>query len=407
MNRPIRLGLMYSYREGWIGGSYYLLNLISALKRIGAEDPLELTIFAFSEAELDQVRALEYPGARYRLLHEPKPGPALHLANRIAKKLVGRPISLPSAIEEPLDIIYPSGLHPRNRKIPNHLLWIPDFQEEYLPEMFGQQQVENRRRYRGRISREARHIVFSSQDAASDFYRFYPDSGASLHVLRFAVTHPAYETIDVESLREKFQLGVAPIFMVSNQFWKHKNHPLVVDALKNLVDAAVDGGCLVCFSGKEHDGRNPEYAAEVRARVEAHGLQDRIRFIGFIERAEQLALMRASIAVIQPSLFEGWSTVIEDAKALAVPVLASDLPVHREQLGEKGAYFDRADPAALAEKMKVGLEGGYQGTVDPGAYDRYIEAFGRQFVRILCRVMKECSTDGQGVMTRTEYPKAI
>jgi glycosyltransferase involved in cell wall biosynthesis len=387
INRPIRLGLMYSYREGWIGGSYYLLNLISALKRIRAENRLELTIFAFSEAELDQVRALAYPGARYRLLREPEPRPTLRLANRIAKKLAGRPISLPPAIEEPLDIIYPSGLHARNRKIPNHLVWIPDFQEEYLPEMFGQQQVANRRRYRGRIALEARHIVFSSQDAASDFRRFYPDSSATLHVLRFAVTHPEYQAVDVSTLREKFRLGAAPFFMVSNQFWKHKNHPLVVDALKSLLDASDDTDCLVCFSGKEHDGRNPEYAAQIRTMVEAQGLQDRIRFLGFIERAEQLALMRSSVAVIQPSLFEGWSTVIEDAKALGVPVLASDLPVHREQLGEFGIFFDPADQADLAARMRLALEGGHQAPLDPGTYARCIEAFGRHFVRILHRVM--------------------
>ena len=393
MTRPIRLGLMYSYREGWIGGSYYLLNLISALKRLDKRDRPDLTVLAFADNEIDQVRALDYPGATYRVLHEPSPGPVLSLANRVTKKLIGRLVKLPPAIQDELDIIYPAGLHARYRNISQRLFWIPDFQEEYLPEMFGKQKVENRRNYRGRVARSAEHIVFSSQDAASDFRRFYPESSAQVHVLNFAVTHPDYKVLDVESLRKKFSLGNAAFFLVSNQFWKHKNHPLVIEALNHLIDSSNDEGCLVCFSGKEQDGRNPEYASGIRAMVAEHHLQDRVRFLGFIDRAEQLALMKASSAVIQPSLFEGWSTVIEDAKALSVPVIASDLAVHQEQLGGQGIFFDRADSTDLAGKMGEQLQSGAERKIDQWSYDQRVEAFGRNFVEILQRVLFESSKD--------------
>jgi glycosyltransferase involved in cell wall biosynthesis len=59
--------------------------------------------------------------------------------------------------------------------------------------------------------------------------------------------------------------------------------------------------------------------------------------------------MRYAQAVIQPSLFEGWSTVIEDAISLQVPVIASNLPVNIEQLGTDGKYFDPLNPEELAE----------------------------------------------------------
>jgi hypothetical protein len=51
--------------------------------------------------------------------------------------------------------------------------------------------------------------------------------------------------------------------------------------------------------------------------------------------------MKHAKAVIQPSLFEGWSTVIEDAMAMNQVVIASDLQVNIEQLGENGIYFKR------------------------------------------------------------------
>ena len=74
--------------------------------------------------------------------------------------------------------------------------------------------------------------------------------------------------------------------------------------------------------------------------------------LGVISRADQLQLMRHSQAVVQPSLFEGWSTVIEDARSLQVPVLASNLAVNQEQLGNGGTYFDPHKPDELAALLK-------------------------------------------------------
>jgi len=61
--------------------------------------------------------------------------------------------------------------------------------------------------------------------------------------------------------------------------------------------------------------------------------------------------MKHSQAVVQPTLFEGWSTVIEDAISLQVPVVASNLPVNIEQLGDDGVYFDPHNPSQLAELL--------------------------------------------------------
>jgi len=60
--------------------------------------------------------------------------------------------------------------------------------------------------------------------------------------------------------------------------------------------------------------------------------------------------MRASAAVLNPSLFEGWSTTVEAAKAVGVPLLLSDLRVHREQAPENALFFD---PGNVDEMAKV------------------------------------------------------
>ena len=101
-----------------------------------------------------------------------------------------------------------------------------------------------------------------------------------------------------------------------------------------------------------NDNRNPGYTEKLKAYVTENDLEDVVRFLGFLDRREQLKLMKHSVAVIQPSLFEGWSTVIEDAMAMNQRIITSDLEVNIEQLGEKGMYFERYNFCELAQKIK-------------------------------------------------------
>src|SRR5690606_7479795 len=59
-------------------------------------------------------------------------------------------------------------------------------------------------------------------------------------------------------------------------------------------------------------------------------------------------LMRKSVAIINPSLFEGWSTTVEEAKSLGKSILLSSIAVHLEQAPKRGLYFTPHDPNELA-----------------------------------------------------------
>ncbi|MEI7737069.1 MAG: glycosyltransferase, partial [Ferruginibacter sp.] len=145
--------------------------------------------------------------------------------------------------------------------------------------------------------------------------------------------------------------GLTEKFILSpNQFWMHKNHQVILDALLLLQQEQFN--CKIVFTGKEFDHRNPDYVNGLKAFVEKNQLGDLVKFLGFIDRQDQLQLMQLSKAVLQPSKFEGWSTVVEDAKALNKPIIASAIPVHREQLGAKGYFFECDDAASLATLLK-------------------------------------------------------
>ncbi len=152
---------------------------------------------------------------------------------------------------------------------------------------------------------------------------------------------------DIQFVRNKY--GITTEFFISpNQLWKHKNQKLVIEAALFLQkEGKLD--FQIIFTGKEFDDRNPEYPSQLKEMVVQNNLQHNIKFLGFIDRKDQLLLIKDSIAVIQPSLFEGWSTVVEDGKALNKFVLASDIPIHREQLKNNCAYFDPHKAGQLAK----------------------------------------------------------
>jgi glycosyltransferase involved in cell wall biosynthesis len=109
---------------------------------------------------------------------------------------------------------------------------------------------------------------------------------------------------------------------------------------------------VVC-TGFQDDYRNPDYFPSVLKYLEDEGLTGQVRLLGVVPRDHQVEVFRYAAAVLQPSLFEGWSTVIEDAKAIGRPIIASDLPVHLEQLeGMPNIWFHkRSSPEDLARVL--------------------------------------------------------
>jgi hypothetical protein len=55
--------------------------------------------------------------------------------------------------------------------------------------------------------------------------------------------------------------------------------------------------------------------------------------------------------LLNPSLFEGWSTTVEEGKVFNKKMILSNIKVHKEQCSSKAAYFKRNNPTELAKKI--------------------------------------------------------
>jgi glycosyltransferase involved in cell wall biosynthesis len=229
------------------------------------------------------------------------------------------------------------------------IAWLPDFQHRRLPHLFSSPARWRRDLgFRAQIA-SGRHILLSSESASRDFRRFYPSLASNVSVVRFA-TQPASDLLTANPSDVKMKYGLPPkYFFLPNQFWRHKNHQVVVDALTILKKRSFD--VVVAATGSTEDPREPDYFRSIMGQVEARGLGTNFRYLGMIPSDHVYALMRTSMALINPSRFEGWSTTVEEAKSFGAPMILSDIDVHREQTDGMSRYFGVDDPDALADHL--------------------------------------------------------
>jgi glycosyltransferase involved in cell wall biosynthesis len=93
----------------------------------------------------------------------------------------------------------------------------------------------------------------------------------------------------------------------------------------------------------------------VDARLEALGLTDSVRFLGFVPTAELPLCYNAAGVFVYPSLYEGFGLPPLEALACGTPVVASTASSLPEALGDAALLVDPRDSVALADALDVSL----------------------------------------------------
>ena len=226
--------------------------------------------------------------------------------------------------------------------------WIPDFQHKRLPHYFPAEEISRRdERFQG-IVNDAWHVVVSSEDSYRDLNRWFPTERSRASVLPFvAVMNDQWYEEEPAKVAARF--GLPDKFLIFPcQYWIHKNHCTAFEAVRILRDRGISDICLVS-TGRTQDFRNPDHFGRLQEFLKKHGLEAQVRILGLLPRNEEIQLLRRAAAVIQPSQFEGWSSLIEDAWALGKRLYVSDIPVHREQRPPNAVFFSLGEAEALAE----------------------------------------------------------
>ena len=339
--KKIKIYLPRSNGSGWLGGVNYFKNLLFALSLVNNNEIIPYP------ARNNPEELFEHANKFHKIDFAKH-----YLISKIFKKkidkidIIKKKVDVFSHCYKPYDGVC-------------SICWIPDFQHLYLPDMFSKEELKERDDTFREIAQKATLVILSSNDALNDYKKFAPEYTGKARVLNFVsyINPKIYDLTDEKSNTIKAELDLPKkYFYVPNQFWKHKNHITVLKAIAHLKKQGIE--IKVVFSGHKNDYRDNCFYDEIVKFIEKNNIAENVKILGVVKLEEVYYLMRNCISIINPSLFEGWSTTVEEAKSLGKNIILSDLNVHREQNPPNALYFSALDYAWLAEILKNKWENG-------------------------------------------------
>ena len=344
----MNIGVIDLASGGWTAGGVFS-SLVARSLHLRRNTPDTVSILSTSDptdalGDLPRIRPRR---ARYRR------------GEHFLRKLTGnlKPARLPFTADEHgldvlLPVIYPTAqedIAPRGRCA--SVGWIPDFQHARLPEFFDPGEIKDREEACRRCARWNDLVLLSSESVRRDFQEQLPEYAAKARVLPFP------SSLALADLPEpvsdfRVRLGVPEKYLlVANQFWAHKNHDVVIRAMSELSQRGHPARVVLVGNMFDHRGGDRCVASDVLQSLSRHGLGQKVRMLGRVSTDDLVSLLRHAGAIIQPSRFEGWSTTVQDARALGRPLICSDIPTHREQAPQAG-FFPVDDHQTLADVIE-------------------------------------------------------
>lgn len=330
----------------WHAGNIYIFNLINAISKLEKQERKEIKL------SLATRNMKDVPVDIQKLLDQ------IYIDSIFVLGFYKIISILPAFLRfklfnfRKIDFYYPPGNFPK-KWIFNWGGWIPDFQYKHLPHLFSKEEYNSREIRNKNLAEQSPILAFSSQNALNDYQNFFPENASNAYLLRFVSNaNPNWFTDDAIAVQQKFNLP-DQFFIVCNQFWKHKDHQTVIKAMSLLKQKGIE--ITVVCTGATEDFRNPDYYPSLLKLANELGVENQLKVLGFISRNDQIQLIRRSMAIIQPSQFEGWSTVVEDGRSLGKHIFLSNFDVHLEQNPPNTWFFEMGNAEDLASKMEQNL----------------------------------------------------
>jgi len=198
-------------------------------------------------------------------------------------------------------------------------------------------------------------ILVDSEVGMEDVLTFYGDRITPDRIRILPSVPPPYLAVRASdwalaATRQKYSLPDTYLFYPA-QFWPHKNHVRLVQAMALLKQRGVEVPPLVLTGSHSTPIREHEFA---RMQVTARGsrVEDQIHYLGLVPDEDMAALYGSASGLIFPTFFGPTNIPVVEAWSVGCPVLTSDIRGIREQVGDAALL---ADPGSV-ESIARGIE---------------------------------------------------
>lgn len=321
------------------GTELYARHLIDAMLKLAPALPSPPSIRLYSDVTPDEAARQAWKTADWRVM----PSPRLWTHARLSLEMAQRP---------PAALFVPAHVLPLWRP-PCTLVTIHDLGYLFFPQAHSPRQrwyLDWSTRWNGRV---ATHVLADSQATAADLRQrlAVPSNRISVVYPGFIPTRQRVMDSDhVEAVLARYGIR-PPYFLYVGTLQPRKNLVRLAQALARVLargsaerpDAAPP---MLVLAGK------PGWLSDqVLPPIEALGLGDRVRTLGYVPEADLPALLTGAAALAFPSLYEGFGFPILEAQACGAPVLTSTTSSCPEVAGAGALLVDPHDVEAMADGL--------------------------------------------------------
>ena len=193
---------------------------------------------------------------------------------------------------------------------------------------------------------------------------------------------------DKDALKKQFDLPPQSIVCTGiGRLVPQKGFDILIEAFQKIASQVPELFCLIIGEGEDKE--------ELSRQIQAAGLENRVRLIGYHDRQNVLSILKSSDIFVMPSRYEGTPIALLEAAALARPILAScsggipELVRHEEH----ALLVPPGDPTALAH-----------GLVKLASDRNYAEVLGQNAQQ---RIRQDFNLESQVNATWMAYQKAL
>lgn len=359
----MKVGLFLNSFEPSSGGAFTIeQDVLDGVARLSRESSHEFVIVPRPDLVLDSSANSSLPIVRF----EQNPRPLKPAWKRIANQLRGRADNLWHPAP-PLDerqvaqqlratgvefLIAPGPVVP-TVEIP-FAITIWDLQHRLQP-CFPEVSTEGwhweaREAHYQKFLGRATAVIAGTQAGSKEIQRFYGIPEERI----FQLPHPTpsfalnpgplrKELLDAEQIEPGYLYYPA-------QYWSHKNHAALLQALVHLRDKYSLQPKLICVGADK--GNRPH----IEQLIAQSNLQNQVRLLGFVSRELLQELYRHAAALVYPSYFGPENLPPLEAFGLGCPVIASRVTGSEEQLASAAELFDPRDELQMAEAIRRVLQ---------------------------------------------------
>ncbi len=192
------------------------------------------------------------------------------------------------------------------------------------------------RYYIPQVLRQAEHIICDSQATAEDVAKFYRIPAKKMTAIPLACDTINFRYLDLPDKN---------YFLYTGRHDAYKNLERLIGAFASLPDRT---NYELWLAGPPN-----AYTPQLIAQVAELGLQSSIKFLGYVPYNQLPILMNQAIALVFPTLWEGFGLPILEAMACGTPVITSNLSSMPEVAGDAALLVNPYNVGEIAAAMQT------------------------------------------------------